>query len=275
MELLIFLIVSLAARQAHAKTVWAHFMVSNTKGYSIANWESEIIPARDTNIDGFALNMGWNENITAEAISNVFKAANNLGNTFKLCFSLDYAGNGAWPQVALINAYRNDDAYLKHNAKDAMKTGVVDGLQLVGGVPVLALQLEFVQIISWNDNDQSHYVGPAPVRYGYEAFDRGKSPFNYALNVLHDSVTVMLEGASAWYRQAPGRACAARGTTGNAAKQLQFTHPSEKILRDKIVFDALLGSAADATITIAEANERQSGRTYPPATWASTTTASS
>jgi hypothetical protein len=111
--------------------------------------------------------MGWNENTTAEALPNVFKAANNLGNTFKLFFSLDYAGNGAWPQdevITLINAYRNNDAYFKHNgqplvstfegpanasdwntiktatndffipsysslgAKHAMKTGVVDGL---------------------------------------------------------------------------------------------------------------------------------------------------
>jgi glycosyl hydrolase family 71 len=111
--------------------------------------------------------MGWNENTTAEALPNVFKAANSLGNTFKLFFSLDYAGNGAWPQdevIALVNAYRNNDAYFKHNgqplvstfegpanasdwntikpatnaffissysslgAKDAMKTGVVDGL---------------------------------------------------------------------------------------------------------------------------------------------------
>jgi glycosyl hydrolase family 71 len=145
---------------------------------------------------------------------------------------------------------------------------------------VLAPQPKFVQIISWNDYGESHYVGPAPARAaGYEAFERGLSPFNYALNMPHDgwwltlpywidmyktgTTSVTREGVSAWYRQAPGLACPSGGTTGNTATQLQFTHPPEKILRDKVFFDAVLGSAADVTVTIGGANANAKWENIP------------
>jgi hypothetical protein len=37
---------------------------------------------------------------------------------------------------------------------------------------------EFVQIISWNDYGESHYIGPLDDRQ-YEAFDIGMAPYNY------------------------------------------------------------------------------------------------
>lgn len=47
------------------------------------------------------------------------------------------------------------------------------------------VQPEFVQIISWNDYGEYHYIGPSKSSE-YEAFGRGKSPYNYALGIPHD-----------------------------------------------------------------------------------------
>jgi hypothetical protein len=319
--------------------------------------------ARDAKLDGFALNMGWNETTSIDSLANAFKAANALGN-FKLFFSLDYAGNGPWPQKeasAFINKWKSDAAYFKYNgkplvstfegpnqsedwkkikpetgcffipsfssygAKKAMDTGVVDGLfswgawtegpndnfntvdesykAFLGGKPymmpvspwfftnmpgfrknwlwrgddlwydrwisVLTLQPEFVQIISWNDYGESHYIGPAPqLDSGYEAFDklRGDPPFNYAKDVPHNgwrlflpylislyktgTASVTREGVVAWYRQTEASACPSGDTTGNTATQLQFTHSPGDLARDRIFFDALLGSSATVSVTI-------------------------
>ncbi|KAM0327648.1 hypothetical protein ACHAQA_005941 [Verticillium albo-atrum] len=287
-------------------------MVSNTKGYTPANWEAEIVLARDAKIDGFALNMGWNEATNGESLDNAFKAANNLGKNV----------------IAIINKYKNNAAYYKYNGKPlvstfegpgqasdwntikpdtgaffipsysslgamkAMETGVVDGLfswgawqegpndnyntvdesyrNFLGGKPwisVLSLQPEFVQIITWNDCGESHYIGPLRST-GYKAFDknRGNPPFNYAFNMPHDgwrlflpywidmykngTATVTREGVVAWYRQTEALLCPSGGTTGNTATQLQFTYSPDKLLRDKVFFDALLGSYADVSVTI-------------------------
>jgi hypothetical protein len=80
--------------------------------------------ARDAKLDGFALNMGWNETTSVDSLANAFKAANALGN-FKLFFSLDYAGNGPWPQKeasAFINKWKSDAAYFKYNGKPLVPT---------------------------------------------------------------------------------------------------------------------------------------------------------
>lgn len=326
--------------------------------------------ARDAKLDGFALNMAWGEETNKASLDNAFAAANALGG-FKLFFSLDYAGNGPWPQedaTAIINKFKDNGAYFKFNgkplvstfegpnqasdwnkikpatgcffipsfssygAKKAMETGVVDGLfnwaawpvgpndnhntvdesykAFLGGKPymmpvspwfygnmpgfrknwvwrgddlwydrwiaVMALQPEFVQIISWNDFGESHYIGPGPLREsGYEAFARGGAPFNYARNMPHDgwrlflpylidlyktgTATVTREGVVAWYRQTEASACSSGGTTGNTATQLQFTGPPGDYAQDKIFFDALLGSSATVSVTI--------GGKSVPATW--------
>lgn len=47
-------------------------------------------------IDAFALNIAYNDGINDDASPKAFKAAESTG--FKLFFSFDYAGNGAWPK---------------------------------------------------------------------------------------------------------------------------------------------------------------------------------
>lgn len=44
------------------------------------------------------------------------------------------------------------------------------------------LQPEYVQIITWNDFGESHYIGPLKDK-AFEAFGRGKSPFKYVADL--------------------------------------------------------------------------------------------
>jgi hypothetical protein len=144
---------------------------------------------------------------------------------------------------------------------------------------VMFIQPDFVEIISWNDYGESHYIGPLHDEE-YIAFgnDTGAAPFNYALNMPHDGWRLLLpflidsykygqgsvdqEGVVAWYRLTPGTACATGGTTGNTARQLQIEFPPLEIVQDKIFYSALLVSSATVTVTV--------GGTAIPADWANT-----
>lgn len=97
------------------------------------------------------------------------------------------------------------------------------------------LQPDYVQIITWNDFGESHHIGPLRDK-SYEAFDRGKAPYNYVLNKPHDGwrhllpylieytktnrTTFNQELLVAWYHTAPSGACGTGGTTGNTASQV-------------------------------------------------------
>ncbi|KAK3933533.1 glycosyl hydrolase family 71-domain-containing protein [Diplogelasinospora grovesii] len=124
----------------------------------------------------------------------------------------------------------------------------------------------FVEIITWNDYGESHYIGPNRAN-AWNAFDTGKAPYNYASGMPHDGwrlflpyvidiyknngvATISQEGLVAWFRPQPASACATGGTTGNTASQLQITYSPAEIVQDKIFFTALLGSAADVTVTV-------------------------
>ncbi|KAF7137072.1 hypothetical protein CNMCM5793_006960 [Aspergillus hiratsukae] len=90
-----------AVDQAYARAVFAHFMVSNTAGYAVTDWENEITLAMDAHIDAFALNMAYNDDTNDSQLPNAFTAAQNLG--FSLFLSFDYAGNGPWPQGTVLD----------------------------------------------------------------------------------------------------------------------------------------------------------------------------
>ncbi|KAF2713163.1 carbohydrate-binding module family 24 protein [Pleomassaria siparia CBS 279.74] len=126
-------------------------------------------------------------------------------------------------------------------------------------------QPEYVEIISWNDFGESHYIGPLDDRQ-YTAFDTGRAPFNYAKGVPHDGwrtflryfitlwkngvATVTQEGIVGWYRLNPATACADGGTTGNTATQLQLEYYPSDVVEDKVFFQSLLGSAATVSVTV-------------------------
>ncbi|KAL3424087.1 glucan endo-1,3-alpha-glucosidase agn1 [Phlyctema vagabunda] len=366
MRVFLFLSVLLSGYQVHAYTVFAHFMVGNTKKYSVGDWEDDITEARASHIDGFALNLAFEEAPNEKGVANAFQAAKNLGSDFKLFFSFDYLGMGPWTAdsvVDLVNQYSGEDAYFKRGskplvstfegtspasiaewpvikektncffvpswssmgAKGAMNSTAVDGLFSWAAWPdgprdmtdsidetylhylqnktymmpvspwfytnlpgyeknwlwrgddlwydrwqeVLSIRPEFVQILTWNDYGESHYIGPLRNK-AYKAFKDGDAPYNYAKNMPHDGWRVLLpylidmyksgsasipqESLVSWYRLAKADRCTDGGTTGNSGNQGQTTFIPTTIVQDKIFFSALLESPASVSISIGGVN---------------------
>ncbi|KAJ5767255.1 uncharacterized protein N7511_004871 [Penicillium nucicola] len=132
---------------------------------------------------------------------------------------------------------------------------------------------EFIEIISWNDFGESHYIGPIPSSDSsladsiYTAFDTGQAPYNYVENMPHDGWRAFLpwlidtyknnvsnieqEGVQTWYRLNIIGGCSDDGgTTGNTVSQLQLEYYPYQVLQNKVFFSALLISAADVSVSI-------------------------
>ncbi|KAK2017155.1 hypothetical protein LZ32DRAFT_635435 [Colletotrichum eremochloae] len=123
-------------------------------------------------------------------------------------------------------------------------------------------QPEFVEIISWNDYGESHYIGPVR-EHAMGAFEIGKAPFNYG-TLPHDgwrdilpfvmdmyknnASSVDFEQAVAWYKLVPALAgtaiCDRNGTVAITASQLQIEYLPDEVLDDKIFFIAILNRKA-------------------------------
>ncbi|KAF9893798.1 hypothetical protein FE257_009968 [Aspergillus nanangensis] len=134
---------------------------------------------------------------------------------------------------------------------------------------VLDLQPELVEIISWNDYGESHYIGPLRDK-AFGAFSVGKAPFNYAKNMPHDgwrkflpyvidqyknpnkSIAITKEDVVTWYRLRPKNACNTGGTTGNSKSQGVKEYPPSEIVEDKVFYSALLNSTADVVVEIGD-----------------------
>ncbi|KAG4436963.1 hypothetical protein IFR05_007533 [Cadophora sp. M221] len=132
---------------------------------------------------------------------------------------------------------------------------------------VQVVQPEFVQIISWNDFGESHYIGPLHDD-SYGAFETGRAPFNYVKGMPHDGWRVFLpylistyknnissiaqEALSVWYRVNPTTSgCSFGGTTGNTLSQQQCEYNPADIVRDRVHYTALLSSPNSVvTVTI-------------------------
>ncbi|CAG8386345.1 unnamed protein product [Penicillium salamii] len=130
---------------------------------------------------------------------------------------------------------------------------------------VMVVQPDLVQIISWNDFGESHYIGPLP-QGDYKAFEVGKAPYDYLTGMTHDAwrkllpywidtykkgkASVSQEELVGWYRPNPGAACNSGGTSGNTANQLQFEFDPAEVAQDVIVFSAVLASEADISVTV-------------------------
>lgn len=316
-------------------------------------------------MDAFALNTGWGLN-TKDLLDDAFSIADEVG--FKLFLSLDYSGDGHWPQDQVVNvlkAYTNRTAYYRHRddkplvstfegsqaagdwknikrkidcflipdwsslePKVALGRAAIDGLMswsawpegthdtnttvdqkymdALDGKPyimpvspwfytnmvryhknwvwrgddvwykrwqqVLEVDPEYVEIISWNDYGESHYIGPIHER-SLNVFDHAQAPFDYAKGMPHDGwraflpyviekyknpgrdATIENEGIVSWYRVNPSSACSDGKTTGNTVTQAQKTYPPEEVLLDKIFYSALLESPADISVSIGGDNK--------------------
>ncbi|KAK5123833.1 hypothetical protein LTR85_002469 [Meristemomyces frigidus] len=144
---------------------------------------------------------------------------------------------------------------------------------------VLSVEPEFVEILTWNDYGESHYIGP--LREGaFAAFYYGGAPYNYAADMPHDawrvtlpfSVGLYVDGTSAisqelltvWYRPNPGSACATGGTTGNSASQGQEEFQPYDVVEDAVFYSALLASApSSVSVSIGGVSQAGTWRNVP------------
>lgn len=121
----------------------------------------------------------------------------------------------------------------------------------------LQVQPRWIQIITWNDYGDSHYIGPLRGGDSFTAFGAqfGASPFNYAENMPHDgwwsflpymidlyktgTARVTHEGLTVWYRpHSSVSGCDGGGTTVNATTHLQPEHGPYNHLKDGVFFAA-------------------------------------
>lgn len=125
---------------------------------------------------------------------------------------------------------------------------------------------EFVEIISWNDYGESHYIGPIYEK-SMAAFDIGKSLYNYARDYPHDGwrdvlpflIDVYKNGVASiehdtvvyWYRPHPVSSCYTGGTTVNTASQLQIEFEPASALEDRVYVMALLSDGNHAVTVYA------------------------
>jgi hypothetical protein len=130
---------------------------------------------------------------------------------------------------------------------------------------VISLKPEFVEIISWNDYGESHYIGPLH-EGAYATFEIGNASYNYAAGHPHDGwrdflpfmidvykgarANVTTEGVTAWFRQSPGKACTSGGTMGNTKTHGQKEFPPTDVLQDEVFYTALLRTAQDVKVTV-------------------------
>jgi hypothetical protein len=143
---------------------------------------------------------------------------------------------------------------------------------------VLSVGPEFVEIISWNDYGESHYIGPLH-EDGYELFRTGKAPFNYAENMPHDGWRTLLpfiigtykhghtavkqESLVMWYRTTPGSACGSGGTWANTQSHAQFEFSPLEVVADRIFYSALLTEYATAEVIIGSNTQTGTWRNKP------------
>ncbi|CAG8112343.1 unnamed protein product [Penicillium nalgiovense] len=120
---------------------------------------------------------------------------------------------------------------------------------------------EFVQINSWNDYGESHYIGPIHDK-SMAAFDIGEAPYNYVMDHPHDAwrkalpflIDVYKLGKATmtddivvfWYRRNFVSACSAAGTTVNTASQLQIEFEPSSALEDRIFVMGLFQTGNNA-----------------------------
>ncbi|KAJ6014734.1 hypothetical protein N7540_009325 [Penicillium herquei] len=108
---------------------------------------------------------------------------------------------------------------------------------------------EFVEIISWNDYGESHYIGPIREN-ALAALDIGQAQYDYVTGFPHDAWRDMLpflinlyktgsasmgsDLATYWYYPNPIDSCSVGGTTLNTASQLQIEFDPQNTLEDRI-----------------------------------------
>lgn len=125
---------------------------------------------------------------------------------------------------------------------------------------VLAVNPSFVEIVTWNDYGESHYIGPiydqgVPTGAGryvdgmpHDAW-RETLPYYIAAYKNGGSAPVTTEKLTYWYRLTPAAAGNPDGVVGND-KDYQQTLPAASVVQDKVFVTAIVKSAATVTVSI-------------------------
>ncbi|KAL4928925.1 glycoside hydrolase family 71 protein [Aspergillus undulatus] len=135
---------------------------------------------------------------------------------------------------------------------------------------VIELQPEYVEILTWNDYGEGHYIGP--IRNNATGVIYEGAPFDYVEDMPHDGWRSMLpfvieqyksggkeveieeEVLSVWYRLSPADACGPGKTSGNSPSSHQTLMKPGDVLEDKVFYSALLGGNADVRVSIGGEN---------------------
>ncbi|KAF2722751.1 glycoside hydrolase family 71 protein [Polychaeton citri CBS 116435] len=133
----------------------------------------------------------------------------------------------------------------------------------------LQIDPEFVEIITWNDFGESHYIAPyndnVNALFSSAPFNDAKDhPHTGFLAALPYSIDRYIDGGapaldtetlSFWYRLQPKSACSDGGTIiNNGDNPTSYTTP-ETVSVDSIFYTALLVGSADITFTIGGVNQ--------------------
>ncbi|KAI9759632.1 MAG: hypothetical protein M4579_002200 [Chaenotheca gracillima] len=126
---------------------------------------------------------------------------------------------------------------------------------------VLEVQPQLVEIITWNDYGESHYIGPirdAGIVPGAEWYvdnmphDNWRDTLPYWIDAFKNgATTVDQEKLTFWYRETPKDACPSGGTVDNDPGSQGATEPTD-VEQDEIFIDALVSSSADITVQIGD-----------------------
>ncbi|KAK3985676.1 glycoside hydrolase [Cladorrhinum sp. PSN332] len=140
---------------------------------------------------------------------------------------------------------------------------------------VMEVQPDFVQILTWNDFGESHYIGPVHESQ-LELFNTFEAPINYVRGMSHDGwrkflpfyaeqyktgqapAEVAAEAVMAYYRGAPALACPSGGTTGNRNKDFGETEVApETLVEDAVYINALLNSDEGVAVSVSIGGQAQ------------------
>ncbi|KAL8918958.1 MAG: hypothetical protein Q9208_007068 [Pyrenodesmia sp. 3 TL-2023] len=126
---------------------------------------------------------------------------------------------------------------------------------------VLEVQPDFVEIITWNDYGESHYIGPLTHASGIPQGSHkyvDKMPHDHWLDILPYYVAAYKSGtapavqtdkAQVWYRLSPA-AGSNGGTVGNAPWEPSMD--ANDVVQDKVFFTALVKEPSTVTVQIGD-----------------------
>ncbi|KAG9002117.1 hypothetical protein FRB94_004095 [Tulasnella sp. JGI-2019a] len=134
-----------------ANAVYAHFVVGFVSTYTQSDWTNDMTLAKQTGIDGFALNIGT-DSWTDQQLQYAYAAANQLGD-FKLFISFDFSAAPDFSDyntnmVPRLNTYLKDSAAaLYDSGKPIVSTFSGDSFTSWSSVRALVPAFELIPFV--------------------------------------------------------------------------------------------------------------------------------